>query len=108
VIALVSARVWVEAGPGAEICGQVPVSRDTPVTGATVTATLVDKATKTPQTGCTDVALTDVDGTPGSYSATISEDFVSAPGDYILQVTAVKDDLNLYVEKAVTVVTRTV
>ncbi len=64
-----------------------------PVTGATVTATLVDKATKTPQTGCTDVALTDVDGTPGSYSATIAEDFVSAPGDYILQVTAVKDTL---------------
>ncbi len=73
-----------------------------------MTATLVDKATKTPQTGCNNISMTDINGTPGSYSAVISEAFISAPGEYILQVTAVKDTLNLYVEKCVTVVTRTI
>jgi hypothetical protein len=77
------------------------------IVGATVTATLVD-ASGTPQTGCDNVTLTDVDDTPGSYSTVIDETFVSDPGSYTLQVSAVKDSLNLYVEKAVTVVTRTV
>lgn len=73
-----------------------------PVVGATVTATLVDEH-GVPVTGIIDVSMTDVSGSPGSYSAAISHTFTAPAGDYTLQITAVDGGAQYYTEQAVTI-----
>ncbi len=76
--------------------------------GATVTATLVD-CNNAPVAGLTALSLTDVSGTPGSYTVKIDgTQFNPAVACYTLQITAVVNGLHLYVERAVKVAKRTI
>ena len=77
------------------------------VTGATVTATLVD-GDSVPQSGINNLAMADVIDYPGSYAGSVDEDFNAAPGTYTLQIAATASGLNYYAEKPVTVQVRAI
>jgi hypothetical protein len=72
------------------------------VTGATITAKLVDRA------GTQKAVLTfaDVDGVAGNYFAAMQADEVPGVGSYTLQVTGVVSGADLYFETACIVVKR--
>lgn len=81
----------------------------TPVSGATVRATVVD-ADGAAVTGADALTMTEADaaGSPGVYTTSIDETFdPEAATTYKLQVTAVKSGLNFSGEKDVIVKVRT-
>ncbi|HWR15165.1 MAG TPA: hypothetical protein VN577_10070 [Terriglobales bacterium] len=71
-----------------------------PVTGATVTVTLVDERGAI-VSGIESLPVTDISGQPGNYQGVVLSSFTTPPGDYVLQVTAVSvDGAHYYTEQA--------
>ncbi len=73
-----------------------------PTAGATVTATLLDERGAV-VSALENVAMLDVQGTPGNYTAFIAGTFTAAPGFYLLKVNAVKNGALFFTEQPVTV-----
>ena len=100
---MISVKMWVKNTLTIQIDGLKDKSSGTLVTGATVTVNLVDQNGAS-VTGATNIPLTDVAGSPGSYSGSIASTFNPTAGqNYTLQITAVSGGVQGYWEKAIQV-----
>lgn len=73
-----------------------------PTAGATVLATLLDESGAV-VLALSNVALLDVGGSPGNYTAFIAGTFTAQPGNYILKITATKSGALYLTEQPVNV-----
>lgn len=90
------------------ITGVSDLASGNPITGATVTCTLVGSTGATVDPAIINLPMTDVVGAPGSYSGQVADTFNPLVGSYTLQITGTKSGTEFYIEQPVSVKVRSV
>ena len=101
-MAIKTSRMYPKNDQTITLTGLAPYGTKNYLSAATVTVTLVD-ANGNAVTGATNITLTAVGGSPGTYNGPVAYTFNPAPGTYTLQITAVNAGQNFYGERKVQV-----